>query len=243
MYDYVIVGANSAGCVLAARLGEDPTVKVGVIEAGPPDDDPAIHMPLASPQLWKSRFDWDFTSEPEPGLAARRTYLPRGRVLGGSSSLNVMVYIRGNRVDYDEWAAMGLDGWSYDELLPYFKRAEDNERGESHYHGIGGPLSVSDGRSAHPLTAAFIEAATQAGIEHTDDFNGTRQEGAGWYQLTQPGGRRCSTALAYLGPAVRRGNVAVLTDALATRILFEGERAVGVEILHANKLGSVRSSV
>ena len=241
MYDYVIVGAGSAGCVLAARLGEDPGVKVGVIEAGPPDDDPAIHMPLASPQLWQSRFDWDFTSEPEPGLAARRTYLPRGRVLGGSSSLNVMVYIRGNSADYDEWAAMGLDGWSYDELLPYFKRAEDNERGESPYHGIGGPLSVSDGRSAHPLTAAFIEAATQAGIEHTGDFNGPRQEGAGWYQLTQRGGRRCSTALAYLGPAVRRGNVAVLTDALTTRILFEGERAVGVEILRANKLETVRA--
>ncbi len=241
MYDYVIVGAGSAGCVLAARLGEDPGVKVGVIEAGPPDDDPTIHMPLASPQLWQSRFDWDFTSEPEPGLAARRTYLPRGRVLGGSSSLNVMVYIRGNRADYDEWAVMGLDGWSYDEVLPYFKRAEDNERGESHYHGIGGPLSVSDGRSAHPLTAAFIEAATQAGIEHTEDFNGARQQGAGWYQLTQRGGRRCSTALAYLGPAVRRGNVAVLTDALATRIVFEGERAVGVEILRANKLQTVRA--
>ena len=233
-YDYVIVGAGSAGCVLAARLAEDPDVTVGVIEAGPPDDEPAIHMPIAFPLLWRSRFDWDLETEPEPGLGGRRTFLPRGRVLGGSSSLNAMVYIRGNRADYDEWAALGLSGWGYDDVLPYFKRAEDNERGESRYHGVGGPLAVSDGRSRQPLAGACIAAAVEAGIAPTDDHNGARQDGAGWYQLTQRDGRRASTAVAYLHPAVGRGNVHVLTDTPATRVLFDGTRAAGVEVLVAN---------
>jgi choline dehydrogenase len=152
-----------------------------------------------------------------------------------------MVYIRGNRADYDEWAAMGHGGWGYGEVLPYFKRSEDNERGESHYHGVDGPLTVSDGRSMHPLAGACIEAALQAGIQQTDDHNGATQEGVGWYQLTQQNGKRCSTALAYLHPAVLRGNVDVLTDALVTRILFDGHRAIGVEVLHGNKLQTVRA--
>jgi len=220
MYDYVIVGAGSAGCTLAARLGEDRDVRVAVIEAGPPDSEPVIHMPLAFRQLWESRFDWGLWSEPEPELGDRRDLLPRGRVLGGSSSLNTMIYIRGNRADYDSWAAMGLGGWGYEDVLPYFRRAEDNERGESYYHGVGGPLSVSDGRSLQPLVGACIEAAVDAGIAPNDDHNGPRQEGAGWFQFTQRDGRRCSTAVAYLRPAVERGNVEVLTDTLATRILL-----------------------
>ncbi len=239
MYDYVIVGAGSAGCVLAARLGEDLDLRIAVVEAGPPDNDPTIQMPLAFPLLWQSRFDWAFLSEPESGLDGRRRYLPRGRVLGGSSSLNAMVYIRGNRADFDEWAAMGLPGWGYEDVLPYFKRAEDNERGESYYHGVGGPLTVSDGRSRHPLADACIEAAVEAGLVITEDHNGASQEGVGWFQLTQRGGRRCSAALAYLHPAVQRGNVEVFTDALATRVLFDGGRAVGVELLRDNKLEKV----
>jgi choline dehydrogenase-like flavoprotein len=184
MYDYVIVGAGSAGCVVAHRLGEDPDVRVAVIEAGPPDDAPEIHMPLAFGPNLTSDWDWALFSEPEPGLDHRRNYLPRGRVLGGSSSLNAMIYIRGNRADYDEWAAMGFDGWGYDDVLPYFKRAEDNERGPSRYHGVGGPLSVSDSRSMHPVVETWIEAAGQAGVPHNDDLNGATQEGAGRYQLT-----------------------------------------------------------
>jgi choline dehydrogenase-like flavoprotein len=240
-YDYVIVGAGSAGCVLAARLGEDRGVRVAVIEAGPPDSEPVIHMPLAFRQLWESRFDWGLWSEPEPELGYRRDLLPRGRVLGGSSSLNSMIYIRGNRADYDGWAAMGLAGWGYEEVLPYFRRAEDNERGESYYHGVGGPLSVSDGRSRQPLVGACIEAAVDTGIAPTDDHNGPRQEGAGWFQLTQRNGRRCSTAVAYLRPAVQRGNVEVRTDTLATRIILENGRAAGVELLRNNVLETVRA--
>jgi choline dehydrogenase len=241
MYDYVIVGAGSAGCVLAARLGEDRDVRVAVIEAGPPDSEPVIHMPLAFRQLWDSRFDWGLWSEAEPGLGDRRDLLPRGRVLGGSSSLNNMIYIRGNRADYDGWAAAGLAGWGYEDVLPYFRRAEDNERGESDYHGVGGPLTVSDCRSMQPLVGACIKAAVDAGIAATDDFNGATQEGAGWFQFTQRNGRRCSTAVAYLRPAVERGNVEVLTDALATRIVFDGERAAGVEVLRTNVLETVRA--
>jgi choline dehydrogenase-like flavoprotein len=241
VHDYVIVGAGSAGCVLAGRLGEDPDVTVAVIEAGPPDTDPQIHVPLAFGQLLKSRFDWDLISEPEPGLDYRRSYLPRGRVLGGSSSLNAMIYIRGNRADYDEWAALGHAGWGYDDVLPYFKRAEDNERGESFYHGVGGPLSVSDSRSMHPLVDMCIEAAVELGIERNDDQNGATQDGVGRYQVTQRNGRRCSTAVGYLHPAVARGNVETITDALATRILFEGNRAIGVEILRDNRLEEVRA--
>jgi choline dehydrogenase len=241
VYDYVIVGAGSAGCVLAARLGEDRDVRVAVIEAGPPDSEPLLHMPLPFRQLWDSRFDWGLWSEPEPGLDERRSYLPRGRVLGGSSSLNTTIYMRGNRADYDEWAALGLAGWGYEDVLPYFKRSEDNERGESYYHGVGGPLTVSDSRSMHGLVGACIEAAVDAGLAPTDDHNGLTQEGAGWFQFTQRDGRRCSTAVAYLHPATQRGNVEVLTGALATRILFEGERAVGVEVLRDNELEPVRA--
>jgi choline dehydrogenase len=241
MYDYVIVGAGSAGCVVANRLGEDPDVQVAVIEAGPPDDAPEIHTPAAFGPNLTSDWDWALFSEPEPGLDFRRNYLPRGRVLGGSSSLNAMIYIRGNRADYDEWAAMGFAGWGYEDVLPYFKRAEDNERGASRYHGVGGPLSVSESRSMHPVVEAWVEAAGQAGIPHNEDLNGATQDGAGRYQVTQRDGRRCSTAVAYLHPAAARGNVDVLTDARVYRILFEGRRAVGVELMRHGGLEQVRA--
>jgi choline dehydrogenase len=229
-YDYVIVGAGSAGCVLAARLSEDPDVTVALLEAGPADTQPEIHVPAAFPALFKSNLDWDVLGEPEPGLDYRRLYLPRGKMLGGCSSINAMIYIRGNRADYDRWAREGCEGWSYDEVLPYFKRSEDNERGEDAYHGVGGPLSVSDSRSMHPLVDTMLEAAHQAGHERNPDFNGARQEGVGRFQLTQRDGWRCSTADAYLRPAADRPNLEVITGAMALRLLFEGARATGVEL-------------
>ena len=230
MFDYVIVGAGSAGCVLAARLSEDPSVKVALIEAGGRDDAPEIHTPITFAQLFKTKYDWDFATEPEPHLDNRRVYLPRGRMLGGSSSMNAMVYIRGHRADYDEWASGGASGWSYAEILPYFIKSEANERGQDQFHGAFGPLTVSDGRSRHGLVDAFLAAATEAGLEENSDFNGARQEGVGRYQLTQRKGLRCSAALAYLHPASQRPNLTIISAGLATRILFEKKRAVGVEI-------------
>ncbi|WP_158851275.1 GMC family oxidoreductase [Saccharothrix deserti] len=225
MYDYVIVGAGSAGSVLAARLTEDPDVKVCLIEAGPADSSENVHVPAAFGKLFRTRLDWDFDTHDEPHLDGRRVYLPRGRVLGGSSSINAMIYIRGNRADYDSW---GQPGWSYDELLPYFIRAEDNERGASEYHGVGGPLSVSDSRSRNPMSTAFVEAALQAGFSANDDFNGADQDGFGMYQVTQRDGKRCSAAVAYLHPAMSRPNLTVETNVRVHRVTFEGDRATGV---------------
>jgi choline dehydrogenase len=240
-YDYVIVGAGSSGCVLAARLSEDPDLRVAVLEAGGEDRQPEIHMPVAFPALFKSSLDWDLLGEPEPGLGNRRLYLPRGRMLGGCSSINAMIYVRGNRADYDGWAQAGCDGWSYEEVLPYFKRSEDNERGEDAYHGAGGPLRVADSRSMHPLVETMLEAVVQAGHERNPDFNGARQEGVGRFQLTQRDGLRCSTVDAFLRPARERTNLNVITGAMALRILFEGERAVGVEVACGDQIEQVRA--
>ncbi len=240
-YDYVIVGAGSAGCVLAARLTEDADVRVAVLEAGGEDTQPEIRIPAAFPALFKSSLDWDLEGEPEPGLDNRRLYLPRGRMLGGCSSINAMIYIRGNRVDYDGWAAAGCDGWSYDDVLPYFKRSEHNERGADAYHGVGGPMSVSDSRSMHALVDTMLEAAEQAGHERNPDFNGARQEGVGRFQLTQRDGLRCSTADAFLRPAAQRPNLEVIPRAMALGILFEGNRAVGVKVAHDGKVEQLRA--
>ncbi|MER5262644.1 GMC family oxidoreductase N-terminal domain-containing protein [Actinosynnema sp. NPDC002837] len=225
MYDYVIVGAGSAGCVLASRLSEDPDVTVCLIEAGPTDDLETIHVPVAFGDLFRTSVDWDYDSHEEPQLNRRRIFLPRGKVLGGTSSINAMLYLRGNKLDYDGW---GQPGWSYDELLPYFKRSEDNERGASYYHGAGGPMSVSDGRSKNTQSEAFLESAAQAGFASNDDFNGESQDGFGYFQLTQRNGRRCSTAVAYLHPAMNRPNLTVQTNFQVHRIVIENGRAVGV---------------
>lgn len=195
-FDFVIVEAGSAGCVLAARLSKDPAIRVALVEAGGPDDAPEIAMPVAFPQLFKTRYDWDFASEPEPHLRERWIYLPRGRTLGGSSAINVMIYIRGNAADFDGWAEQGAPGWSYREMLPYFIRSECNERGDPEYHGHSGPLSVQDGRSMHPLVDHLIEAAVQSGYRRNDDFDGAEQLGVGRFQLTQRNGVRCSAATA-----------------------------------------------
>ena len=231
MYDYVIVGAGSAGCVLANRLSEDPDTSVCLIEAGPPDTEEGLHIPVAFSQLYKTPFDWDFSTEPEPALDGRSVYLPRGRVLGGSSSLNAMIYIRGNRRDYDEWRDLGNAGWGWDDVLPYFKRAEDNERGASEFHGAGGPLSVSDSHSMHPLADAFVEAAAATGLNTVDDFNTGEQDGVGRYQMTQRNGMRCSTAVAYLHPVLERPNLTLIPMAFVTRVLLDGTRASGVEAI------------
>jgi choline dehydrogenase len=234
VYDYVIVGAGSAGCVLANRLSEDPDVRVLLLEAGPPDANENIHVPLGYLQLGSTEVDWDYHSAPEAHCAGRRIPLPRGKTLGGSSSINAMVYIRGNRADYDSW---GVPGWSWADMLPYFIKSEDNERGASELHGAGGPLPVSEERSHNRMSRAFVEAGVQAGLARNEDFNGPSQDGVGLYQVTQRGGMRASTAVAYLRPVAERPNLTVMPYMHVHRIVFEGTRAVGVE---AAQLGNVQ---
>jgi choline dehydrogenase len=233
VYDYIIVGAGSAGCVLANRLSADPARRVLLLEAGGRDWHPFIHMPAGIAKLvGKKGVNWDYSTEPEPNLGNRRLWWPRGKVLGGSSSINAMCYIRGHRSDYDEWAALGAEGWDWDSVLPYFKRAEHNERGADAFHGTGGPLNVDDLRHHNPLSDVFLAASAEAGFAANRDFNGERQDGFGYYQVTQKDGARCSTAAGYLTPVRGRANLTVLTGALTRRVLLDGPRAVGVEYLH-----------
>jgi choline dehydrogenase-like flavoprotein len=235
-FDYLIVGGGSAGCVLAARLSEDPQVRVALLEAGAPDRSVLIHCPAGLAVLAQNgQANWAFETVPQPGLNGRRGYQPRGKVLGGSSSINAMIYIRGQRADYDEWAAEGNAGWAYDDVLPYFKRAEHNERGEDAWHGSGGPLNVMDLRSPNRFGPVFVEAARQAGQTLNVDFNGAHQEGVGLYQVTHRNGERCSAAKAYLAPARVRPNLTVITDVRVTRIITEGRRATGVEFIQSGQ--------
>jgi choline dehydrogenase len=227
-YDHILVGAGSAGCVLANRLSADPARRVLLLEAGPPDRNPDIRVPLAWSRLLKSEVDWDCATVAEEALAGRSIYWPRGKTLGGSSSINAMVYLRGHREDFDEWARLGNPGWSSADVLRLFRKSEHNERGADNYHGTGGPLNVADLRSPHLLTTAFLSACFEAGLPCNPDFNGPEQDGAGLVQVTQKAGRRYSCADAFLRPALGRPNLAVHTGAHATRILFTGRRAVGV---------------
>lgn len=229
-FDYIIVGAGSAGCVLANRLSESGRHRVLLLEAGGNDTNPWIHVPLGYGKLFRDKsVNWLFESEPQAQLNNRRIIQPRGKVLGGSSSINGLVYMRGQREDYDQWRQMGAVGWSYDDVLPFFRKAEHQSRGADAYHGADGPLPVSDQSEPHPLCDAFIEAAQQAGHPRNPDFNGALQEGAGYYQTTSRGGFRVSAAVAYLNPARRRANLTIATRAHATRILFDGRKAIGVE--------------
>jgi choline dehydrogenase len=228
-FDYIIVGAGSAGCVLANRLSADGKYSVLLLEAGPEDSHLWIHIPLGYGRLFKEKaVNWMYQTEPEPGLNGRNVFQPRGKVLGGSSSINGLLYVRGQHEDYDRWRQHGNLGWGFDDVLPYFKKAEDQTRGADDFHGAGGPLPVSDWRHTDPLSTAFVDAAAEVGIPRNPDFNGATQEGAGFFQTTTRGGRRASTAVAYLRAAKARPNLHVETSALAERILFEGRRAVAV---------------
>lgn len=228
-YDYIVVGAGSAGAVMAARLSEDPGVSVLLLEAGGEADADEIHIPLAFSALFKTKWDWNYTTTPQKHLDDRPTYWPRMKALGGCSSMNAMIYIRGNRADFDAWESeFGAQGWSYDDVLPYFIKAEGNTRLRDDFHGTRGPLTVEDRVYTHPLVDAWVGSAVSSGLARNDDFNGASQDGAGLYQVTCKGGRRWSTDKAYIEPARSRPNLTVALGAAARRVTFDGDRASGV---------------
>jgi choline dehydrogenase len=234
--DFVVVGAGSAGCAVAARLSEDPATRVVLLEAGGEDKNRWIHIPLGFGKTFADpSVNWCYETEPDPGAADRRVFWPRGKVLGGSSSINGMVYIRGQAEDFDHWRQLGNTGWSFEDVLPYFRRSEHQMRGADSFHGSGGPLCVSD-VAQHPIAEAFIAAATRLGFPRNDDFNGAVQDGVGYHQTTTRNGRRCSTAVGYLRPAMQRANLRVVTGALAERVMFEGRRATGVSFRQSGRL-------
>ncbi|MGB0387954.1 MAG: GMC family oxidoreductase, partial [Ardenticatenaceae bacterium] len=240
-YDYIIIGAGSAGCVLANRLTEEGNSQVLLLEAGGPDKKQEIHIPAAFSKLFKTEVDWAYETEPQTGLGGRQLYWPRGKMLGGSSSMNAMIYQRGHPNDYEDWAKLGNEEWTYEDVLPYFKKSENQERGASKYHGTGGPLNVADLREANILSKTFVEAGVQAGLGRNDDFNGPQQEGVGLYQVTQKKGTRHSTAVGYLKPALKRPNLRAETHAQATKLLFDGRRCTGVAYVQDGKTHKVKA--
>ena len=239
-YDYIIIGAGSAGCVVANRLTEDRETTVLLLEAGNPDTKPEIQIPAECISLLGSEVDWSYFSEPEPDLNNRKMFCSRGKVLGGSSSINFMMYVRGNPHDYDRWQELGNPGWGYQDMLPYFKKSEHQQRGADPYHGVDGELSVTDIISPAVVSQRFVDACVSMGSDYNPDFNGTQQTGVGFYQLTVKDGKRHSAAAAFLVPILQRPNLTITTGALVTRLLFEGNRAVGVEYLHEGMLHQVR---